>query len=95
MISFVKYLNEMLAGDDADDPESDEFFRQGMSRKLYNQRKQMMKKWQPHPPSEKQGSGTTRKILKKTIQPPEKQDPGTYSNPLRKVIKKGIEATQE
>ena len=39
MISFVKYLNEMLAGDDADDPESDEFFRQGMSRKLYNQRK--------------------------------------------------------
>ena len=95
MISIIKYLYEMMAGgrsyndDGTPTKEYYEALKELKARKLKQQQEQ-------------QGTGTTKKIIKKIIKPnpevtpqPEKMESGTLINPIKKIIKKTVEATQQ
>jgi len=75
MISIVKYMTEMLDYEEMSDEEAKKNLQK--LRKMYK----------PPGAAPYQGTGTTKKILKKTIQPEDRPQTGTG----QKILKKGIQ----
>jgi hypothetical protein len=78
MISIIKYLNEMI-GSDEESKEFDRQQRQSLGKKAYE-------KIYGNGSFDGEKSNPIPKLLKKIPKPQEKQDPGTFTKPLKKII---------